>query len=90
MRQILSEPADSQAMSSPIDHVMKLVEWRENGKPANLTEGELWATHSGEMKLGEISLRVHRLSNDQRVIDADDFHKLFDGIPVGREKIPKP
>ena len=51
-----------------------------NEKPANLTEGALWATHSGVLKFGEIELRCHILSNGTRIFDKDDIEKLFGGI----------
>lgn len=48
-----------------------------NPKPENLKEGQLWATHSGVLKLGEIELKCHILSNGQRVFDADDVKNFF-------------
>ncbi len=75
-------------MSQPIDKLLDAVEWKPNAQPDGLLEGELWATHSGTFVMGEISLRVHRLSNDTRVIDAEDFTKVFAGFIVDSDNIP--
>lgn len=50
-----------------------------NDKPKDLKEGDLWATHSGVLKIGECELKCHILSNGERVFDAEDVEKFFGG-----------
>lgn len=49
----------------------------KNQKPENLEDGQLWATHSGVLKIGEIELHCHVLSNGVRIFEAEDIEKLF-------------
>lgn len=46
-----------------------------NPVPENLKDGQVWATHSGTLEIGEIKLGCHILSTGERVFDADDIEK---------------
>ena len=63
-------------MSAPINTMIDNVA-TPNEPPENLKEGQVWATHSGVLKMGEIELRCHVLSSGQRIFDAEDVEKFF-------------
>lgn len=65
----------------PVDKVIDSVV-TENKKPKNLKENSIWATHSGVLKIGEIELRCHVLSNGMRIFDKDDIDKYFGDITM--------
>lgn len=63
---------------SPIDVLMDSIHWRELPPADNGDAGELpSATHEGILEIGGASLRCFKLSDGQRIVDADDMHKLF-------------
>lgn len=62
---------------APIDILLDRVEYTEVLKPENA--GELYATHSGILHIGEISLKVWVLNDGQRLIDSNDLENLFPG-----------
>lgn len=60
-----------------------------NYKPEGLSEGALWATHSGELDFGGFKMKCHILSNGQRVFDADSVAEFFGGeITINPNDIP--
>lgn len=67
---------DSINQSAPIYKMIDSVV-TPNEKPADLKEGQLWATHSGVLKVGEFELRCHVLSNGQIIFDSEDIEKFF-------------
>lgn len=52
-----------------------------NPVPENIKEGQLWATHSGTLKLDDFELKCHILNNGERVFDADDVQRYFANVP---------
>ena len=54
----------------------------ENEKPENLKENSIWATHSGVLKIGEMELRCHVLSNGMRIFDTEDIDKYFGDVSM--------
>lgn len=62
---------------APIDALLDTVEWDAHPAPADLEPGTLYATHSGTLDLGGVLLRVHTLSNGQRVIDERSILELL-------------
>ena len=63
-------------MSAPINRMIDSIV-TPNEKPENLKEGDVWCTHSGVLKIGEIELRCHVLSSGERIFDAEDVQKMF-------------
>lgn len=63
-------------MSLPVEKLINGVV-TPNKKPDNIQEGQLWATHSGVLKIGECELKCHILNNGMRIFDADDIEKYF-------------
>lgn len=62
-------------MKTPIEILLDGVEWVEN--PDENDQDELFATHSGVLKIAGHALRCYRLNDGQTVIDADDMNGLF-------------
>jgi len=62
------------------NQIDKLV--RPNEKPGDLKEGDVWATHSGVMQIGDKKIRCHILSDGKRIFDADDIDNFFKGLNV--------
>jgi hypothetical protein len=60
-----------------MDRALDAVEWSEIATPADLAPGEVYATHSGNLTIGSVTLRVYQLSNGERVIDGDDLSSFF-------------
>lgn len=67
------KPENAAAIQKLLDEVT----WEVIPTPTDLEPGELYATHSGMLKLMDVELRVHQLNDGQRIIDADDLAKLF-------------
>lgn len=55
-----------------IDSVVKPVE-----KPSKGTSGFPFITHEGVLEVGDKKLRCYILSNDMRILDAEDVDKFF-------------
>ena len=66
-------------MTSPVDRLMDSLEWTPTGATPG-QDGLPYATHTGVLMLGEMALRCYQLSNGQRVLDAKDLAKMFDGV----------
>lgn len=66
-------------MTTPMDRLLDAVEWQPCPPYECATDtGELpFATHTGELRVGDVVLRVTRLSDGTRVIDADDLETLL-------------
>ena len=61
-----------------IESALDQVEWTPLGRdPENEGSGMPFATHVGLLKIGDFQFHVYRLSDGQRVVDADDSEALF-------------
>lgn len=69
--------------TSAIDKLLDSVEWVASG-PAPERSDLPHVTHEGVLRVGELSLRVYQLSNGVRVIDPDDFARIFGGSEEAR------
>lgn len=63
-------------MSAPINEMIDKVV-KPVPKPANLKEGDTYATHEGILKLGDIELEVFLLNTGQRIISEESLKKFF-------------
>lgn len=63
-------------MKSPIDMALDGLTWTAL-PPREVTDGIPVATHEGVFVLGTFPLRVYRLSDGRRIIDADDLNAFF-------------
>jgi len=62
-----------------IDEIMDAVRWTECEDTSEKgDEGVPFATHHGVLRFGRFTLRVYTLSNGQRLIDAEDVHRMLD------------
>lgn len=70
-------------MKTPIEMMMDGVDWVKNeyeiSEPQIRAElnGLPYATHSGVLHIGGKSLRCHRLSTGQAIIEAEDMNNFF-------------
>ena len=63
-------------MNAPIEMMLDGVTWVAiEGEPP--ADGVLHATHEGVLSLMGFDFKVYRLSDDQRVIDADSMYRFF-------------
>ena len=58
---------------------MEKVEWRALPEPTEAPGDLPYATHEGELELGEACLRCYTLSNGQRIINAEDLESFLEG-----------
>lgn len=63
-----------------VDEMIDQIAVKEMPKPANIQDGELYATHEGIMQIGDKSLRVYILSDGKRIIDAEDVDNFFKSV----------
>jgi hypothetical protein len=56
--------------------MLDAVEWQATAAQPN-PDGLPYATHSGVLRIGEISLRCYRLNDGRAVFDADDIAAWF-------------
>ena len=63
--------------SSAVNRMLDAVAWMPQPEPLDNPNMLPFVTHSGVLDLGGIKLKVYQLSNGNRIIDADDLHKLF-------------
>lgn len=65
-------------MTAPIETLLDQVEWTECEDTSQKgDEGMPYATHEGRLSLGGFNMTVYKLSNGQRVLDANDVQSLF-------------
>jgi hypothetical protein len=65
-------------MAEPINTMLDMVNWRNLPERDSPVESPLpYATHAGELMIGDFTFRVFQLSDGQRVFDADDVEKFF-------------
>ena len=64
---------------TPADALMDAIEWVPVEWPTDTVHepGLPYVTHSGVLRIGSIELRCHQLNDGRRMIDADDFIRLF-------------
>lgn len=72
-------------MKSPIDKMLKAVAWIpvSNHIPQSNNNGLTDVTHTGVFKFGIVEFRCYQLSDDRRLLDAEDVEKVFGHIPKG-------
>lgn len=60
---------------TPIEKMLESIDF----KPVeNTPSGDLpYVTHEGMLKIGEIEVRVYQLNDGQRIIQKEDFERLF-------------
>lgn len=63
----------------PIDIMMDAVDWKETNQKPN-KEGIPFATHTGILKIGEITLDVCVLNTGVSIIAQDSLEKMFGKI----------
>lgn len=61
---------------STIDKMLENVTWTPIEAPP-ITDGSLYATHTGVLTIEGLTLKCYQLSNGQRVIDGQSMAKLF-------------
>ncbi len=59
-----------------ITDMLEGVDWRPI-EALNVVGTEVYATHQGFIQVGDSSLRVFKLSNGERVFDADDIADML-------------
>lgn len=65
-------------MKKPIDVMLDQVKWEPVTYKGNTDYSELpYVTHEGVLDIAGFKMRVMQLSDGQRIIDAEDFHKFF-------------
>ena len=65
-------------VSEPIDILLQQVVWKEIPREERDIDPDIpFATDEGVLDLGEVKLKVYRLSNGMRVFDVDDIENLF-------------
>lgn len=61
-----------------IDRLMETVAWRPLLLPNEASDSDIpFATHEGEIQLGEHKVRCYKLSDGQRIFNGEDFDKLW-------------
>lgn len=63
--------------AAAMDELLDLVDWQPTGEVPG--GDELYCTHSGVLKMAGVELRVYQLNDGQRVFDADDVIRFFEG-----------
>ncbi len=63
----------------PIDIMMRDVDWQEI-KVENPPQKELYATHEGILKIGDIELRCNVLNNGRTFILVEYFERFFSAM----------
>lgn len=67
-------------MTTPIDRMLDVVQWRELPQPHVSMAGDpdaLYATHEGEIGIEGQTIRCYVLNDGQRVFDADSVEAFF-------------
>lgn len=59
-----------------IDMMLENATWTRIEAPP-ITDGSVYATHSGVLTIGELTLRCWQLSDGRRVIDGQSMAELF-------------
>ena len=69
--------------AEPIDRLLDAVGWREcKGAIPTADDGVPYATHEGVLWIGSGSLKCYKLSNGQRIFEAESVHRFF-GVEEG-------
>lgn len=64
-------------MASPMDKAINALEWTEAEAQEPNEDGLPFVTHTGILKILDVEITVHQLSNGMRVIPSEDMAKLF-------------
>ena len=78
--------------TTPADQfIIDSARWTENPPRAEAIGDLPYATHSGELELFGVTIKCHRLSNGQTIIEAESMAAIFEmmGLPDGDESEPE-
>lgn len=67
-------------MSTPIEILLDAVELTPCAAPSDISDGLLYATHAGVLKIGEVELDVAVLNTGERVLTAESVERFFDAL----------
>lgn len=65
-------------MSTPMEIMLRQVDWAPTGNTDDDADGIPIATHSGILEVAGQKLRVYRLNTGEAIINADDLVEFFE------------